>query len=95
MTEVRAHGLIALFDGLPAGGPFDLKLLAWLELAGIPYVQVFQDDTRKGPKGKNPWVEIDGVPLGDTEIIIGRLGALCGIDLDAGLAPEAATVANA
>ena len=31
-----------------------IKLLAWLELAAIPYEQVIEDEPRKGPKGKNP-----------------------------------------
>ena len=40
--------------GLPTVGPFALKLLAWLELAGIPYEQVVDGNPRKGPNGKNP-----------------------------------------
>jgi len=76
-----------MWEGLPAGGPFDIKLLSWLKLAGISYEQVFQDDTRKGPKRKNPWIELDGEPIGDTEIIIELLGTRFGIDLDDGLTP--------
>ncbi len=56
--------------GLPTVGPFALKLLAWLELAGVPYVQVVEPNPRKGPKGKNPWIELDGEPIGDSEVII-------------------------
>ncbi len=85
MVDIRVHTFSNLFEGLPAGGPFDLKLLAWLNLAGIPYAHAFQDDTRKGPKGKNPWIEIDGERIGDTEIIIEHLGTRFGVDLDAGL----------
>ena len=81
--------------GLPAGGPFDLKLLAWLNLAGIPYEQVFQDDPRKGPKGKNPWIELDGERIGDTETIIDLLGKRFGVDLDEGLTPEQRAVGHA
>jgi glutathione S-transferase len=95
VARIRVHTFSNLFEGLPAGGPFDLKLLAWLNLAGIPYEHAFQDDTRKGPKGKNPWIELDGEPIGDSEIIIGRLGALHGVDLDAGLSPEQAAVGHA
>jgi glutathione S-transferase len=43
--------------GLPTNGPFALKLLAWLELAGIPYEQVVENNSGKGPKGKSPWIE--------------------------------------
>jgi hypothetical protein len=42
--------------GLPSAGPFAIKLLAWLELAKIPYEQVIEDNPGKGPKGKNPWI---------------------------------------
>jgi len=81
--------------GLPAGGPFDLKLLAWLNLAGIFYEQAFQDDTRKGPKGKNPWIELDGERIGDTEIIIDLLGKRFGVDLDHDLAAEQRALGHA
>jgi glutathione S-transferase len=59
--------------GLPTVGPFALKLLAWLELAGLPYEQVFEVNPRKGPKGKNPWIELDGERIGDSELIIDLL----------------------
>lgn len=94
MPDVRVYTFSALFDGLPAGGPFDLKLLAWLNLAKIPYSHKFQDDTRKGPKGKNPWIELDGERIGDSEIIISRLGSKFGVDLEAGLSAEQAAVAH-
>jgi glutathione S-transferase len=81
--------------GLPAAGPFDLKLLAWLKLAGIPYEQRFEDDSRKGPKGKSPWIELDGERIGDTEIIIERLGQRFGVDLDAGLTAEQRALGHA
>lgn len=74
--------------GLPSGGPFAIKLLAWLELAGIPYEQIIEDNPRKGPKGKNPWIELDGERIGDSELIIELLSKRFGIDLDAGLSNE-------
>jgi glutathione S-transferase len=74
--------------GLPSGGPFALKLLAWLELAGIPYQQIIEDNPRKGPKGKNPWIELDGERIGDSELIIELLSRRFGIDLDVGLSKE-------
>ncbi|CAN5649067.1 glutathione S-transferase C-terminal domain-containing protein [soil metagenome] len=95
MAGLRVFTFNALFPGLPAGGPFDLKLLAWLSLAGIPYEQVFQDDTSKAPKRKNPWIELDGERIGDTEIITGLLGARFGVDLDAGLPPDRLALGHA
>lgn len=74
--------------GLPSQGPFALKLLKWLDLAGLAYVQRFEDLPQKGPKGKNPWIELDGERIGDTEVIIELLAKRSGFDIDAGLAPE-------
>lgn len=74
--------------GLPTVGPFALKLLAWLELAGVPYEQVVEGNPRKGPKGKNPWIELDGERIGDSEAIIELLRTRHGINLDEGLTPE-------
>jgi glutathione S-transferase len=74
--------------GLPSAGPFAIKLLAWLELAKIPYEQVIEDNPSKGPKGKNPWIELDGEPMGDSELIIDFLSEKYGVDLDAGLNAE-------
>jgi glutathione S-transferase len=59
--------------GLPTTGPFALKLLAWLRLNGIAYEQVFENDSRKGPLGKSPWIEHDGRRLGDSDAIIRHL----------------------
>jgi glutathione S-transferase len=81
--------------GLPTVGPFALKLLAWLELAGIPYEQVIEGNPRKGPKGKNPWVELDGQRIGDSEIIIEVLKHRHSIDLEEGLTPEQAAAGHA
>jgi glutathione S-transferase len=74
--------------GLPSIGPFAFKLLAWLELARIPYEQVIEDNPRKGPKGKNPWIKFDGEMIGDTELIIELLSKRYGVDLDSGLTNE-------
>ena len=62
--------------GLPTTGPFALKLLAWLNEAGIDYVQRFEDRPGKGPLGKSPWIEHDGQRLGDSDAIIAHLAKL-------------------
>jgi len=46
--------------GLPTSGPFPLKLIKWLDLSGLPYRQVYEDNSMKGPKRKSPWIELDG-----------------------------------
>lgn len=81
--------------GLPSGGPFAIKLLAWLSLAGIPYEQVIEDNPRKGPKGKNPWIELHGEQIGDSELIIGLLSRRYQIDLDEGLSPRDRAIGHA
>jgi glutathione S-transferase len=67
--------------GLPTGGPFGLKLEACLRMTGVPYERVYEDDLRKGPKRKSPWIEQGAVKMGDTELILQHLG----VDPDAGL----------
>ena len=81
--------------GLPTVGPFALKLLAWLELAGIPYEQVVEENPRKGPKGKNPWIELDGERIADSEAIVELLGRRHGVDLDKDLTREQRALGHA
>lgn len=81
--------------GLPTMGPFALKLESWLRMAGIPYERIYEDDSRKGPKGKNPWIEINGESMADTELIIERLSGELGIDLDSHLSPRERATATA
>jgi glutathione S-transferase len=71
--------------GLPTGGPFPLKLIKWLDLSGLPYRQIYEDNAMKGPKKKSPWVEIDGDAIADSEIIIDTLAKRSGFDVDSGL----------
>jgi glutathione S-transferase len=81
--------------GLRSSGPFAMKLLKWLDLAGLPFEQVIEDLPNKGPKGKNPWIEIDGERIGDTEIIIDLLARRTGYDIDAGLTAEQRATSHA
>lgn len=81
--------------GLPTVGPFALKLLAWLKLAGIPYEQVIEANPRKGPKGKNPWIELDGERIGDSEVVIDLLSRRYGVSLDDGLTAEQMALGHA
>lgn len=87
MSSLRVFTFAPDF-GLPTVGPFALKLLAWLNLAGIAYSQHHVDDSRKGPKGKSPWAEVDGEPLADSSVIIETLAARHGFDIDAWLDPS-------
>jgi glutathione S-transferase len=49
---------------------------------------VLEDNPRKGPKCKNPWIELDGERIGDSEFNIELLSKRYGVDLDAGLSSE-------
>jgi len=69
--------------------------LAWLRLAGIPYEQTVEENPRKGPKGKNPWIELDGERIGDSEIIIDLLTRRYGVNLDEGLTAEQMSLGHA
>ncbi|MCC5988488.1 MAG: hypothetical protein JJT95_12465 [Pararhodobacter sp.] len=66
--------------GLPSTGPFALKLLAWLNHAGITYTQAHEDRAEKGPLGKSPWMEHGGQRMGDSDAIIGHLANAQGMD---------------
>lgn len=72
----------------PTCAPFPLKLLTWLRMAGLPFEVVIANDPRKGPKGKSPWIEHEGVRMGDSGSIIAHLSERFGIDLDGHLDPE-------
>lgn len=73
--------------GIPfaTAAPFPLKLATWLRMAAIPFDVVVANDPGKGPKGKSPWIEYDGVRMGDSTLIIEYLEQRFGIDLDAHL----------
>jgi glutathione S-transferase len=72
----------------PTSGPFPLKLCAWLRMAKIEHEIVIENDPRKGPKGKSPWIEHGGTRMGDSSIIITHLSERFGVDLDAHLGAD-------
>lgn len=61
--------------GLPNASPFCAKLEAWLRFSGLPYEVEPVANPRRGPKGKVPFVRLDGQKIGDSDIIIDRLCA--------------------
>ncbi|MEL0081458.1 MAG: glutathione S-transferase family protein [Gammaproteobacteria bacterium] len=71
--------------GLPDPSPFCVKLELWLKMAGLEYRSVIDGDTRKAPKGKIPYIKLDGEPLGDSELIIDRLTQRFEVAMDAQL----------
>src|SRR5262245_34003890 len=73
--------------GLPTAGPFGLKLEACLRMLDIPYTRVYENDNRKGPKRKSPWIEDGGARRGDSELILQHVEATRGKRLDCELSP--------
>jgi len=73
--------------GLPTAGPFGLKLEACLRMLDVPYERVFENDNRKGPKRKSPWIEDGDVRIGDTELILAHVQEKHGKEIDRALSP--------
>jgi len=66
----------------PTAAPFPLKLLTWLRMVGLPHEIVVENDPRKGPKGKSPWIEDGEARMGDSSIIISYLGERYGAGVE-------------
>ncbi|ARG96975.1 glutathione S-transferase family protein [Legionella micdadei] len=74
--------------GLPNASPFCLKVETYLRMAEIPFEIRFVRDPRKAPKGKLPFIKIDGKTLADSEMIIDYLKRKFGDFLDRNLNKE-------
>jgi glutathione S-transferase len=70
---------------IPNLSPFCSKMETWLRIAAIPYEVVETTDPRKGPRGKLPFIEDDGVRIADSSLIIEHLTKSRGVDPDAWL----------
>jgi glutathione S-transferase len=70
---------------IPNLSPFCCKLETWLRIARIRYEVVDTPDPRKGPKGKLPFIEDDGVRIADTSLIVDHLKKTRDTDPDARL----------
>ena len=68
--------------GLPNASPFCMKLETWLRLAKVPYHVPSKVDFRKAPKGKFPYIELDGRTIADSNHIIDALAARHGDPVD-------------
>lgn len=79
--------------GTPNLSPFCFKLEAYMRMADLPY-EVKMADLRYAPKGKVPYVEIDGKVMGDSQFIIEYLKNKHGDLLDAKLTPEQMAVGH-
>jgi glutathione S-transferase len=73
--------------GLPNMSPFCVKLETYLRMANIEY-RVKGADIKKAPKGRVPYIEVDGIRMGDTTLIIDYLKKKHGDHLDSELTEE-------
>lgn len=79
--------------GVPCPSPFPIKLQLFMQLAGIPYEVIIENNPGKGPKGKIPFIDDNGTLVADSHLIIRHLmehyiAKGKGQDPDAGLSPE-------
>src|SRR5262245_54815584 len=70
---------------LPTAGPFALKLETWFRIVGLPYDSTIENDARKGPNQKSPWIDDGELRVPDSELIIEHLKKTRGVDPDRGL----------
>jgi glutathione S-transferase len=68
--------------GLPTSGPFGLKLEACLRMLDVPYERRFENNVRKGPKRKSPWIHDGDHVIADTELILEHVQRTRGKQLD-------------
>lgn len=94
MSELVVYGSRSAW-GAPDFSPFVIKLETWLRLAGIPYQRRDGGNPLRAPKGKIPYVELDGRLLGDSQLILEELTRRHDIQLDTGLTPEQRATARA
>lgn len=82
--------------GIPVftASPFGVKLITWLRMHDVPYELHVENNPGKGPKGKCPWVIIDGETIGDSQLVIEAVRARRGIPEDPGLTPQQRGIAT-
>jgi glutathione S-transferase len=102
MPDVRQESPIELYVVSPGWGvpfassaPFPLKLETWLRMTGLRYEVKIENDTRKGPKKKTPWIVDRDVRMGDSELIIDHLRRTYRVDPDDGMSPRDRAIALA
>ena len=74
--------------GLRETGPFVLKTMSYMRLAGIEFTEHVETDPRKAPKKKIPYIVDNGQAIGDSTFIIKHLKTKYGDPLAEGLSKE-------
>lgn len=79
---IRLYVFPAVLKGTPNASSFCVKLEAALRLAGVPHQVWYETNPANGPKGKLPFIEIEGERIGDSTLILHHLKEKLGVDLD-------------
>jgi hypothetical protein len=58
---------------VPTLSPFSAKLTAHLRFQGIPFEPVAEQGVGNAPRGKVPFITVDGVKVADSDLVIGFL----------------------
>jgi glutathione S-transferase len=74
--------------GLRNVSPFCLKAEMAMKYLDLDFEHVIEQDPRKTPKGKLPYMIIDGEKIADSELILERLDEMSQGKLYAGLTPQ-------
>ncbi|XP_027208516.1 failed axon connections homolog isoform X1 [Penaeus vannamei] len=77
----------------PNTSPFVMKLLTFLRLARLPHLVDHEEPF--GPKGKTPWITLNGEDFTDSHLIIEMLSDQYNIDLTNSLTAEQRAAAKA
>lgn len=93
MQEITVHQIPGAW-GLPSTSPFCLKLETCLRMGNIRYHSVTDATPFKGPKKKLPWIEHNGLKIGDSGFILEYLGRVFGLDLNSGLSSQEMAVSH-
>ncbi|EGT44526.1 hypothetical protein CAEBREN_08772 [Caenorhabditis brenneri] len=55
---------------IPSPSPYSLKLETWFRMAGVDYVNVSNEFKHLSKRGQQPFIELNGLQISDTSIII-------------------------
>lgn len=77
----------------PNISPFPLKLETYLRMANIPYENDFEEPM--SPKGKTPWITLNGEDISDSQLIIEFLSKKFNKDFSAHLTAEERAISRA
>jgi|SRR5579871_2680246 len=83
---ITLYGFGPAFE-LPDPSPFVMKTDVQLKMSGLPY-RFERGGPQAAPKGKIPFVDDDGVRIGDSTFIRDHIEEKYGIDLDRALSPD-------